>query len=46
MLAIAGKGWRKNQLKKITDRIFDKISGGGDTMPYKALQEATLLVYK
>ncbi|KAL0547934.1 hypothetical protein IC582_012373 [Cucumis melo] len=40
-----GKGWRKNQLKKITDRIFDRISEGGDTIPCKALQEATLLVY-
>ncbi|KGN56633.1 hypothetical protein Csa_009568 [Cucumis sativus] len=40
-----GKDWRKNQLKKITDRIFKIFSKGSDKMSCQALKEATLHVY-
>lgn len=46
MLAISGKEWRDEQLRNISDRIFDMIGDKKDKLSFEDLYIATLLVYK
>ena len=43
-----GKEWRKRQIRKITDRVFDKVQNQKETenLSFQDLYIAVLLVYK
>ena len=43
-----GKEWRHRQLKKITDRVFDRVTNqpGKAELTFEDLYIAVLLVYK
>lgn len=48
VLALAGKQWRDAQMRKISDKIFNKIKNHSDkvNLSFEDLYIATLLVYK
>lgn len=43
-----GKEWRQRQIRKITDRVFDKVKNQieTDNLSFEDLYIAVLLVYK
>ena len=48
LLSCIGKEWRKDKIKKIADKVFDRVKTqtGRATLSFEELYIAVLIVYK